>query len=74
MSIGLAKIVVLPTKPKLSAAELSAVFGGASRQKLRSWRSRHGFPRSDRQANSSYTATAHVAAWLDQRGVKIQWT
>jgi hypothetical protein len=73
MSIRLPRIVALPTKPALTAAELSAVFDGASRQRIMAWRSRHGFPRSDRAANTSYTATANVAAWLDEQGIKVQW-
>ncbi len=73
MSIPLPDTVNLPTVAKLNAAQVSAAFDGASRQKLHHWRKHHGFPTAYRGQNTSFTATANIAAWLDRRGVKVKW-
>ena len=71
MMIRLPQTVMLPTQPSAGAGAIYAAIG-ASRQRVAGWRSRHGFPAS--QCNLiDVAAVAAVAAWLVQRGCKIQW-
>lgn len=71
--ISLARIVVLPTKPLMTAAEIQAVFN-ADRRLIEKWRVRHGFPRpSQRDGRTTLTPTAEIAAFLNERGCKIAW-
>lgn len=75
MAINLPVVAYLPTMPGMDASEVRAALGNCNRQRVHWLRKHHGFPPSAyyHGAAVTITATANVAAWLDQRGVKIEW-
>jgi hypothetical protein len=71
--IGLPRILVLPTKTTMTAAEIQAVFN-ADRRLIEKWRVRYKFPRpSHRAGHTTLTSTAEIAAFANERGCRIMW-
>lgn len=71
--IGAGSIVALPTKAMMSAAEIQTALH-ADRRLIEKWRVRHGFPRSSqRDGKTTLTATAEIAAFLNERGCRVSW-
>jgi len=69
MTIRYPASVILPTAPIAPAGAVYAAIG-ASRQRIANWRSNHNFPASEGRKID----VASVAAWLVERGVKVEWS
>lgn len=66
--IGLPKTIALPTVAEAPAGEVYARLT-ATRQRVRYWRDRHGFPPS----YGHRIEIAPVAAWLANQGITVEW-
>lgn len=70
---GLPGLVILETKPEISASELSAMLN-RSRAALHAWRKKFNFPRPIRShGRTTITPVRDVAAWLTRHNVQVKW-
>lgn len=70
-------VVYLPATAEIDNQALGEALGGKSRAVLSLWRSRYGLPRPSQRRHGggscTFTRTADVAAFLNERGCRIFW-
>lgn len=70
--MNLPATIVLKAGPTLRAADLCAAFG-VTRQTLEYYRKRHDLPQPSGKGCGTRYDTRAVTAWINARGVKINW-